>query len=80
MKTTIKRIEQITFYDLSGRIIQHMCYWLICYASGTERTVKGHGIDNLNKTQLKWYAKHELQNVRTGFYGESAYTRTRVYY
>lgn len=80
MKTNIRRIEQIVFYDLSGFIIKHMCYWKIYYTSGSERTVKGYGCENLNRTQRKWYIHTPLQNVRTGFYGESATTKTRVYY
>ncbi|GEM_PF-3658746 len=79
-KTEIKRIEQVTFYDLDHRIIYHMCYWKIYYASGSERTIKGHGSEKLNKTQRKWYIEHKLQGTWNGFYGESAYTKTRSYY
>lgn len=80
MKATIKRIEQTVFYDLSGNKIRHMDYWEIYYSTGSKRTVKGPGAEALNKTQRAWYIKHKLQTVRTGFYCESATTRTLVYY
>lgn len=80
MKATIKRIEQTVYYDLSGRIIKHMTEWKIYYTSGTVKTIKGHGFEHMNKTQRTWYTKHDLQTIFTGFFGESATTRTRVYY
>ncbi len=80
MKTKIRRMEQVVFYDLEGFMIKHMCYWLICYESGTERKIKGYGSENLTRTQRLWYMETPLRNVRTGIYGESATTRTRVYY
>ena len=76
----MKRIERVLFYDLSGRIIKHLSEWKVYYKSGTIRTVKGYGFDNLNKKQFDFYVKSKLQQIHSGFYGESATTKTFVYY
>ena len=80
MKTTIRKIEHIVYRDLSGMPIWHMEEWVIYYESGAKRTIKGKGKTGLSKTQREWLISKKLQNVRTGFYAESATTKTRTYY
>lgn len=79
-KAEIKKMELYLYYDLSHRLIYHMCFWKVYYASGAVKKVAG--IDNraLNDNQENWYERAVQVSERNDFYGESAYIKIRTYY
>lgn len=79
MKAQITKLELTRFYDLSGKLIAHMCYWTIYYNTG--KTNKKVGVDNrvLPDTAKNFYERATATHTVKGFYAESAYTETTTY-
>lgn len=79
MKTKIEWLEHILFYDLSGNLIPHMCYWVIRYTTGYKREIQGADASALQGKALEYFMKHDSTCMGFGFYGESATTREITY-